>query len=227
MRAGPRPPGPAAVRISSRCLSVSFPSAPVGSAHRYVLAFPGGGVTSASARAGVEQYSSAIHSARSTRSLGSESSRVPVGVDEFLVGDIGGLREACHDAFELLVAERDLDDRPDLDVVVDPVVERAGQTAGGGERFDSRDQGFVEPDTRFGGAGPGELRQMREAESLSRSARVGGAAPNRGVSALELPVRQLMYDTPALTVPHPDQRRADAVPAAAPSSAAVTMSRRQ
>jgi hypothetical protein len=40
---------------------------------------PGGGSTRLSARAGVEQYSVAIHSASSTSSGGSESSRTAVG----------------------------------------------------------------------------------------------------------------------------------------------------
>ena len=221
------PVGPGSRSIRARCLSVSFPSAPVGSAHRYVFALPGGGVTSASARAGVEQYSSAIHSARSTRSRGSESSRMPVGVTSFSSGTSEVSARLDDDALELLVAERDLDDRADLDVVVDPVVERAGEAARGGERFDSGDQGSMKRDTRVGGAGAGELRQMREAVRSSRSACVGGAA-RRGVSR-ELPVRTLMLHPygcgtritrtaawqptpPALTVPHPDQRRADAGP---------------
>jgi hypothetical protein len=40
---------------------------------------PGGGSTSESARAGVEAYSAAIHSARSTRSGGTESARTALG----------------------------------------------------------------------------------------------------------------------------------------------------
>jgi hypothetical protein len=47
---------------------------------------PFGGSTSESARAGVEQYSSAIHSASSTSSRGSESSRTAVGVTSFSAG---------------------------------------------------------------------------------------------------------------------------------------------
>ena len=67
---------------SARWLSVSrSPSsgASVRNAHGSVRGFPRGGSTSWRARAGVEQYSSAIHSASSTRSSGTSSSRTPVG----------------------------------------------------------------------------------------------------------------------------------------------------
>ena len=80
------PVGPGSRSSSARWLAFTRPSAPVGSAHRNVFAFPGGGVTSASARAGVEQYSSAIHSARSTSSRGSESPRTDVGATSFSSG---------------------------------------------------------------------------------------------------------------------------------------------
>ena len=60
----------------SRCPSSS---ASVRRAHSSVRGFPRGGSTSDSARAGVEQYSTAIHSASSTRSAGTSSSRTPVG----------------------------------------------------------------------------------------------------------------------------------------------------
>ena len=73
-RPGPRPPGPGS-RASSAAWFVVDAARPRPSARprTRVFAFPGGGETSASARAGVEQYSSAIHSARSTRSRGIES----------------------------------------------------------------------------------------------------------------------------------------------------------
>ena len=48
------------------------------SAHSSVRSRPGGGSTSDRARAGVEQYSAAIHSASSTRSSGTLSERTPV-----------------------------------------------------------------------------------------------------------------------------------------------------
>jgi hypothetical protein len=51
-----------------------------------VRGFPRGGRTSESARAGVEQYSSAIHSARSTSSAGMDSARTAVGVTSFSGG---------------------------------------------------------------------------------------------------------------------------------------------
>ena len=58
----------------------------VRAAHSSVRGRPFGGSTSESARAGVEQYSPAIHSARSTSSRGTESSRTPVGVTSFSGG---------------------------------------------------------------------------------------------------------------------------------------------
>ena len=48
-------------------------------AHSRRRGLPGGGSTSESARAGVDAYSAAIHSASSTRSGGTESSRTAVG----------------------------------------------------------------------------------------------------------------------------------------------------
>jgi hypothetical protein len=60
--------------------------APVRAAHSSVRGLPRGGRTSDSARAGVEQYSSAIHSASSTSSAGTESSRTAVGVTSLSAG---------------------------------------------------------------------------------------------------------------------------------------------
>ncbi len=48
-------------------------------AHSRSRGLPAGGSTSDSARAGVEAYSAAIHSASSTRSGGTESSRTELG----------------------------------------------------------------------------------------------------------------------------------------------------
>ena len=48
-------------------------------AHSRVRGLPGGGSTSDRARAGVEAYSAAIHSASATRSGGTESSRTALG----------------------------------------------------------------------------------------------------------------------------------------------------
>jgi hypothetical protein len=53
--------------------------APERAAHSRSRGFPAGGSTSESARAGVEAYSAAIHSASSTRSGGTESSRTALG----------------------------------------------------------------------------------------------------------------------------------------------------
>ena len=77
------PANPGSRASSAAWLSFTRPSSPVGSAQNAVLALPGGGETSASARAGVEQYSSAIHSARSTRSRGIESPRTDVTSTSF------------------------------------------------------------------------------------------------------------------------------------------------
>ena len=55
-------------------------------AHSSVRGLPRGGSTSESARAGVEQYSAAIHSASPTSSSGSESSRTALGVTSFSGG---------------------------------------------------------------------------------------------------------------------------------------------
>ena len=73
------PAGPGSRSSAARWLSVSrSPSASrARSAHSTVRARPGGGSTSESARAGVEQYSRAIHSASSTSSSGTESARTP------------------------------------------------------------------------------------------------------------------------------------------------------
>ena len=71
---------------SDRWFSVSrSPSsdAAVRAAHSSVRGRPGGGRTSESARAGVEQYSSAIHAASATSSGGTVSSRTAVGVTSF------------------------------------------------------------------------------------------------------------------------------------------------
>jgi hypothetical protein len=54
--------------------------AAVRAAHSSVRGLPFGGSTSESARAGVEQYSAAIHSAMSTSSGGTESARTALGV---------------------------------------------------------------------------------------------------------------------------------------------------
>ena len=56
------------------------------SAHSCVRSRPRGGSTSDSARAGVEQYSRAIHSASSTSSPGTDSPRTAVGVTSFSSG---------------------------------------------------------------------------------------------------------------------------------------------
>ena len=50
-----------------------------GHAHSSTRGRPGGGSTSCSARAGVEQYSAAIHSARSTSSAGIPSPTTALG----------------------------------------------------------------------------------------------------------------------------------------------------
>jgi hypothetical protein len=74
---------------SARCRSVSrSPSsdAAEGEAQSSVRGRPRGGSTSDSARAGVEQYSSAIQSASRTSSAGIESSRTDVGVTSFSGG---------------------------------------------------------------------------------------------------------------------------------------------
>ena len=55
-------------------------------AHSSVRGLPLGGRTRLSARAGVEQYSSAIHSASATSSGGTLSSRTAVGVTSFSAG---------------------------------------------------------------------------------------------------------------------------------------------
>ena len=57
-----------------------------GSAHSTCCGRPGGGSTSASARAGVEQYSAAIHSASATRSSGTESARTALGASSRSAG---------------------------------------------------------------------------------------------------------------------------------------------
>ena len=83
-RSAPRssPAGPGSRSSSTRWPAVSrSPSsgAAVREAHFRSRGFPGGGSTSESARAGVDAYSAAIHSASSTRSAGTESSRTEVG----------------------------------------------------------------------------------------------------------------------------------------------------
>ena len=73
---------------SARWLAVSrAPSAsPVRVAHSTVRSRPRGGSTSDSARAGVEQYSSAIHSASSTSFSGTASSRTALACTSFSTG---------------------------------------------------------------------------------------------------------------------------------------------
>ena len=61
-------------------------AAAVRSAHSSVRGLPRGGSTSDSARAGVEQYSCAIHSASPTSSSGTESARTSRGVTSFSAG---------------------------------------------------------------------------------------------------------------------------------------------
>jgi hypothetical protein len=80
------PANPGSRASSAAWRSFTRPSAPVADAQNAVLAFPGGGETSERARAGVEQYSSAIHSARSTRSRGIESPRTDVTSTSFSAG---------------------------------------------------------------------------------------------------------------------------------------------
>ena len=55
-------------------------------AHSTVRSRPRGGSTSDSARAGVEQYSAAIHSASSTSSSGTASSRTALACTSFSTG---------------------------------------------------------------------------------------------------------------------------------------------
>ena len=109
-------------------------------AHRRVRGLPGGGSTSESARAGVEAYSAAIHSASSTRSAGTESSRTALGATSRSGGSSLSGREPDHDAVEALVAERDPHDRADRERLGrQRVVERPGEPARGGEGLDPGD----------------------------------------------------------------------------------------
>ena len=82
------PAGPGSRSSSARCFAVSrAPStSPARSAHSCVRARPRGGSTSDSARAGVEQYSSAIHSASSTSSAGTLSARASATRTSFSAG---------------------------------------------------------------------------------------------------------------------------------------------
>ena len=86
------------------------------SAHSRVRGLPGGGSTSESARAGVEQYS-ARHPQRELDEVGAarESSRTAVGATSRSGGSSLVVREPDDDAVELLVAERHPHDRADLD----------------------------------------------------------------------------------------------------------------
>ena len=112
-------------------------------AHSRVRGLPGGGSTSDRARAGVEAYSAAIHSASATRSGGTESSRTALGASSRSGGSSLVVGEPDHDAVERLVAERHPHDRADLERLGGQrVVERPGQPARGGERLDPGDHGI-------------------------------------------------------------------------------------
>ena len=100
----------------------------VRSAHSAVFArAPAGGRTSWSARANVEQYSRAIHAARSTRSGGTRSSSTRRGRDELLGRHLGALGHADDDAGHVAAPERHDEQRPLPDAVGPQVVERPAE----------------------------------------------------------------------------------------------------
>ena len=106
-------------------------------AHSAVFArVPAAAASSASARAGVEQYSSAIHSASSTSSGGQRR----LGQDPPRVGQLVlGVARPARSRRRSAAAERHHQQRADADAVGPPVVERPAQRAGRGERLDLDD----------------------------------------------------------------------------------------
>ena len=123
-----------------RSLSGRAPfSSPPGCAHHSSLAFaPEGGETSASARATVEQYSGAIHSARRTRSARHVALEYAARRGQSLVGQLGAVGEADHHADHVAVAEGDDEHRADDHPVGAQVVERPAQRAGRRQGLDLR-----------------------------------------------------------------------------------------
>ena len=108
--------------------------AAVGAAHSAVLArVPFGGSTSESARAGVEQYSAAIHSARSTSSAGSRAVEDAARRDRVVLGALG---QPGDHADDVAMAEGHDEHRAHVDALGPQVVERPAQRAGRRERLD-------------------------------------------------------------------------------------------
>ena len=145
-RARGRPPRRAAARRAARagCRSAARRRAarPCAPPTARSAACPRGGSTSESARAGVEQYSAAIHSASSTSSARQRVLAHRGRRDELLRRHLGRPGEPDHDPVERLAPERDPHDRADLDRRVrQRVVERPGQPAGGREGLDASDHG--------------------------------------------------------------------------------------
>ena len=142
---------------SARWLSVSLsPSsgAPVRNAHGSVRGLPFGGSTSCSARAGVEQYSSAIQQAQLDEILRDAVLAHGRRRDEPLGRELGVLGQPDHDPVERLAAERDPHDRADPHGLLrQRVVERPAQAARRGEGLDPGDHGLAD-DRRAGGRAP-------------------------------------------------------------------------
>ena len=101
------------------------------------------GAARAAARAPASSSTpSAIHSASSTRSAGTSSSRTPVGATSRSGASSDVLGEPDHDAVERLAAERHPHDRADPHGLLGQrVVERAAQAARRRERLDPGDHG--------------------------------------------------------------------------------------
>ena len=117
-------------------------SAAVRAAHSSVRGLPFGGSTSERARAGVEQYSAAIHRARSTSSRGTESGRTALGVTSRSAGTSVLVGQPDDHPVERLPPERDPHHGADVDRRLgERVVERPGQPPGGGQWLDARDHG--------------------------------------------------------------------------------------
>ena len=95
-----------------------------------------------SARAGVEQYCSAIHPASSTRSAGTPGGQHGVGLGQPFRRDLGLGGEPEHDPERRPPAERDSQERADADIGLlgaQPVVERPAYGPREGERLDAGD----------------------------------------------------------------------------------------
>ena len=136
-----------------------------------------GGSTSCRPREGVEQYSRATQSPSRTSSAGAPASSASIGSASRSGGQLRGLGELDDDAEQLARPERHADDAADLQVLhrLRPaVVERAPQSAGGGQRLDPEDRSSGRGYGRRGTARPQPWRaswrrRMLPAVSLNLS----------------------------------------------------------